>query len=350
MRLLIITQKIDISDDNLGFFHRWVEEFAKHCESMIIICLQKGGYNLPSNVRVLSLGKELEIGNWKLGILKKLKYIFNFYQYIRQERNNYDAVFVHMNPEYILLGGLFWRIFKKKISLWYAHGTVTWRVWAAKFFSHIIFTSSKSGFRLSSPKLIIIGQGIDTDLFRPNLEKKVDTKLRIISVGRIAPIKHYEQIIEAAIILNNKNIPFEITIAGQPLIAKDQEYFKSLQKQVARNNLNSKIHFIGPIPFNKVADLYRNYDLFINASDTGSLDKAVLEAMASGLIILTANEAYKDIIPPQCFISHDPKEIAASIIQAANGEKISMREYVIKNHGLKSFIAKISERLNNFTV
>ena len=57
MRLLILTQKVDINDDILGFFHRWIEEFAKRCEKVIVICLQEGRHDLPSNVKVLSLGK-----------------------------------------------------------------------------------------------------------------------------------------------------------------------------------------------------------------------------------------------------------------------------------------------------
>ena len=39
MNLLLITQKIDKDDPILGFFHRWVEEFAKHFE----IYLEKNG-------------------------------------------------------------------------------------------------------------------------------------------------------------------------------------------------------------------------------------------------------------------------------------------------------------------
>lgn len=49
MNLLIITQKIDQNDDVLGFFHRWVEEFSKYCELVIVICLQKGEYDLPAH-------------------------------------------------------------------------------------------------------------------------------------------------------------------------------------------------------------------------------------------------------------------------------------------------------------
>jgi len=58
MKPLILTQKIDINDDVLGFFHNWIKEFAKHCESVVVVCLRKGEYDLPENVKILSLGKE----------------------------------------------------------------------------------------------------------------------------------------------------------------------------------------------------------------------------------------------------------------------------------------------------
>ena len=113
-RLLILTQKIDRNDPILGFFHRWVEEFAKHCESVIVVCLQKGEYDLPKNVRVLSIGKE-EGGS---RMRKIVRYIVRFYRYIWHERENYDAVFVHMNPIYVCLAGPWWRLTGRKIALW----------------------------------------------------------------------------------------------------------------------------------------------------------------------------------------------------------------------------------------
>src|SRR3989344_3044591 len=100
MRLLIVTQKVDIKDPILGFFHRWIEEFAKNFEKVIVVCLEKGEFYLPENVKILSLEKEES--------KSKVRYIVHFYKYIWEERKNYDTVFVHMNQEYVLLGGLFW--------------------------------------------------------------------------------------------------------------------------------------------------------------------------------------------------------------------------------------------------
>ncbi|MEA3398315.1 MAG: hypothetical protein U9R06_01065, partial [Patescibacteria group bacterium] len=80
MNLLIITQKVDKQDSNLGFFHDWLLEFAKNFEQIIVICLQKGDYALPDNVKIISLGKDRGVN--------KLSLLFNFYKIIWQEKNN----------------------------------------------------------------------------------------------------------------------------------------------------------------------------------------------------------------------------------------------------------------------
>src|SRR3990167_9977863 len=140
VKLLIITQKVDVNDDILGFFHGWLEKFAKKFSKLTVICLEKGEYVLPQNVEVLSLGKEAG--------KSRLKYIFRFYKYIFKYRDDYDAVFVHMNPEYVVLGGLFWKIMRKKILLWYNHtyGGLFFQLWI--FFFFIVFPSFLFSFFL----------------------------------------------------------------------------------------------------------------------------------------------------------------------------------------------------------
>jgi len=113
MKLLIITQVIDKNHPVLGFFHRWVEEFAKHAEHIHVIALQTGEYHLPENVTVHSLGKERGEG--------KLRQFFSFWSLLFSLRKKYDAVFVHMNPEYIVLHGWWWRRTGKRLALSYTH-------------------------------------------------------------------------------------------------------------------------------------------------------------------------------------------------------------------------------------
>ena len=74
MKLLLVTQKVDEDDEVLGFMHRWIEEFAKHCEKVIVVCLREGSHSLPDNVEVHSLGKEREIPRF-LRWIQALRYI-----------------------------------------------------------------------------------------------------------------------------------------------------------------------------------------------------------------------------------------------------------------------------------
>ena len=218
--ILIITQKVDENDQLLGFFVDWIYRFAQKFDKVTVFCLEKGEFNLPENVKMVSLGKDKN--------LPKLIWFFNFYKYILRHRKQYDSVFVHMNPIWVVLGGLCWRLMRKKIFFWYTSGGVTAKLkWAEKL-ANTIFTASLESFRLPSKKVIVTGHGIDTELFRPdfsrsNLEApslRFDLgDIKILSVGRIAPVKNYETLISAGKILKDQNVEFSVTMIGEaPLL------------------------------------------------------------------------------------------------------------------------------------
>jgi glycosyltransferase involved in cell wall biosynthesis len=344
MKLLIITQKMDINDDLLGFMHSWVIEFAKNCERLTVICLKKGEFDLPQNVKVLSLGKEEG--------RSRLKYIWRFYGYILQERKNYDAIFVHMNPEYIILGGLFWRLWGKRISLWYAHGHVPLMLKIAEKISHIIFTSTKGGCRLSSHKIKIVGQGIDVEKFAP-APSRPHGLFKIVTVGRISPTKDLATLIDAGEILKNeKKINFQINIIGGIGMSSDQEFIDRLKKIVENKNLSAVMEFAGPIANKKVVNFLQSADLFVNMSHTGSLDKAILEAMACGLPVLSCNESLPEVLGPHqdmlVFPKKDFKQLAdkiKAIYDLSDKERLKLgnklREIVVRNHSLVNFVNNI---------
>lgn len=324
MRLLIITQKVDKNDSVLGFFHRWIEEFAKRCESIVVICLQKGEYNLPENVRVLSLGKE-EGGS---RASRTLRYIARFYRYIWRERKNYDSVFVHMNPEYIVMGGFVWRLLGKKITLWYTHKSVNLKLQVAEFFSNSILSASKESFRLPSKKLQIVGHGIDTDLFLPDTHAVRENI--ILTVGRISRTK---QLIEMLDILDHYP-EFILTVIGEPITAEDTVYEKKLIREISARNLSERVMFLGSLPQAELPKWYNKARVFINLSKTGSLDKAVLEALSMDTPVYTTNEAFLNTSFP---VFQTMKEVLEF--------KGNTRDYIIKNHSLERLIARIVKAL-----
>ncbi len=355
MRLLILTQIVDLNDDVLGFMHDWIAGFAKNCQQVTVICLKRGEYKLPANVKVLSLGKETG--------KSRIKYFFNFYKYIWCERKNYDTVFVHMNYEYVNLGGFFWRLLGKKIGLWYAHGYAPLGLKTAAKLVDIIFTSTKSGCRIDSNKINVIGQGIDTDKLRiTNYElppsakaaedKRIQSRNKIISVGRISPSKDYETLIKAVEILKNQGIKLSVEIIGGPAVTADENYFSDLKKQVTDKKLSEEIKFIGPVANKEILQFLQNAGLFVNMGQTGSLDKAMVEAMATELPVLTCNEAMLEVLGDYketlMYPKRDYKKLAEKIEQIINLPFEEYRELgrglrniVIEKHSLKNFINKI---------
>ncbi len=325
---MIITQKVDENDDILGFFVGWIAEFVKHCEKVTVICLQKGESataDLPENVKVLSLGKEqLSAVSHQPSALQKLKYIFNFYKYILGERKNYDSVFVHMNPEYIILGAPLWKLWRKKIALWYTHKQVDFKLRIAEKLVDKIFSASKESFRLPSRKLKVMGHGINIKQFSISnfqFSNKNENKLEIITVGRIAPVKNLHILIEVADILKNKDFNFIIKVAGAPALESDKVYFEKLKNAVKEKGLGNEVIFVGSIPHGNIPKFYADEDLFVNLSGTGSVDKAVLEAMAAGLLVLTSNEAFRSILPEKYLTENNPEQIAEKITALSKQEK-----------------------------
>lgn len=343
MQLLIFTQKVDREDDNLGFFHRWIEEFARHVEQVTVICLYEGPHTLPSNVRVLSLGKEKK--------QSRIRYLWRFYTYIVRERKSYDAVFVHMNQIYVILGGLLWRLSGKRVVLWYAHGTIGRGVRLAERLAHAVVTSTPEGFRLPSRKVHVVGQGVDTELFTPSRNDPRDDALRLIAVGRLSPVKRYELVIEAVRLLRRDGVPATLSIVGGPITDTDQDYARALRTRAASQDLCGTVSFTGPVPQRAVASYFRKSDVCVSVSRTGSLDKTILEAMACGVVVLTSNDAARGILhafPLSLLSDSEPRTIAAALraLQALSSDehrKLSetLRATVVENHSLSRLVGRI---------
>jgi len=218
----------------------------------------------------------------------------------------------------------------------------------------VIFTSTKSGFRLRSKKLNVIGQGIDTDLFKPTEQARDNKIFRIISVGRISPVKDYETLLQALKIISDKNIHADIIGgAGTP---EQEKYFQSLRKIARGEGIEDCVDFAGPVANREIVGVLQSGDLFVNMSRTGSLDKAMLEAMACAVPILTCNEAMREVLGSYkdtlMYEKGGADRLAEKIKEFVSMNKSKreiigrdLRQIVVRDHGLKQFVGKIISRL-----
>lgn len=346
-KLLIVTQIVDKNDPVLGFMHGWIEAFSQECEQLLVIGLSVGQYSFPSNVQVLSLGKESGAS--------RLKYIYRMLRYSIQYRHMYDTVFAHMNPEYVVPWALVWRSLGKKVSLWYAHGKVTLMLRLGAALCNKIFTSTALGFRIKTDKLSIVGQGIDTNLFTKK-ENAKNEPFSIVTIGRIAPSKDYETLILASECLLQQGVSHCVTIIGGIGQSGYDKYFEDLKRMVTERKF-SHIEFLGPKTQAEIVSYLHNATVFANMGQTGSLDKAMLEGMSCGTPVVSCNEALEEILGPELksrymYPKKDYQAFAkrlAMIAKMTSGEYISvsntMHDIVAENHSLRSFVKKIVSHL-----
>lgn len=287
MKLLLVTQKVDKKDGYFGFFHDWLKLFAKYCDEVIVIALEKGVHDLPSNVRVLSLGKE----NGR----STLKYLYRFFLYTYKYRKDYTHVFCHMSPWYVIVGAPVWKLFKKPIGFWYVHRSVDFKLRVAEKLANVVYTSTRESFRINSRKINFVGQAVDLSKFaRPNKEIGSDKMFNIVSVGRITQIKNLDTLILATKILKDKGYKILVKLVGAPVTSEDTGYEKKLYKMLDELGLEENVLFVGNVPNKDISKYYWGSDLSLNLCPTGGLDKAILESMASGTPAIVSNEALRE--------------------------------------------------------
>ncbi len=343
--LLIITQKIDEADDLLGFFVDWVREFSKKFEHVYVITLAKGTYDLPNNVSVYSLGKEKNSST--------ISRILNFYTYLFRLVPCSSGIFAHMSPVFVLASWPAAFIFRKKIILWYLHRSVTLRLRLAEKLCYKIVTAAKDSLKFKSSKIIEMGHGINPDEFKVIRDGVFAPRLKILSVGRISKIKNYDTLLEAAQILKERGVDFEVTIIGQPVMSADTAYLKFLESLKARLDLGSHVNFAGFVPHDKIAAYYKKADIVVGLTPDGGIDKAILESMAAGCITLTSNTVCKKYFDGYAddliFQFRDPADLAEKIISiiqlpSQNKKTISdaLVQSILRHHQTHSLIDNIS--------
>ncbi len=332
MKLLIVTQAVDKNDPLLGFFHAWILEFAKHTTQLTVFALRVGEHELPQNVTVVPLR-----GRKRNRVKTGLRFLYELYV----RRDAYDAVFVHMNPEYVLLGGPTWKVLGKKVSLWYTHKHVGFRLRLAEQFVDHLFTASKESLRLNSKKVRVMGHGIAMPAIAhvPGSSPAI----RILTVGRISAAKKTQELLAALSVLHARGISFTCSVVGAPATRADGEYYARLQERFRAEPFYTHVKWVGAVPHDTLPGVLSSADVFVNLSSTGSLDKAVLEALAAGVPAVTSNEAFKDMLSPVGLYvdSTNPQVIASMIEKASKTDITELSHTVRKTHSLSELIPAI---------
>jgi colanic acid/amylovoran biosynthesis glycosyltransferase len=139
----------------------------------------------------------------------------------------------------------------------------------------------------SKDKLKTIPVGVDTNFFYPGKNNKIlETSLKIITVGRLDPVKGHRYTIEIIAEMVKSGFDVKLTIVG------DGNERDKLEKIIAKKNLGENIFLVGKKSQTKIRSLLRENDLYILTAvplpdgrrETQGL--ATLEAQACGLPVI----------------------------------------------------------------
>jgi glycosyltransferase involved in cell wall biosynthesis len=308
MRVLMIVQELNEQSWLRGFIVGWVRALAKQVEHVHVLALERGQADLPENVSVQSMGKERRY--------TRLQELREFYRGIGRVIRDVDVIFSHMTPRYTWLAAPYALLYRKPQMLWFTHPRVSLELHLALACARWVTTATQNSFPIHSPKVHILGHGIDTERFSPAPEPIISDKPPLVlAVGRMTPIKNHHVLLEAAAHL--KDLPVRFTIVGGIAAAGDEGYQHQLIKCRAELGLTEdQFSLIGALPPDELITLYRQAALVTNLTPSGSFDKAALEAMLTGTPLIAINPAFRPLWgehAEQLQVSEDPTEIAACI-------------------------------------
>jgi glycosyltransferase involved in cell wall biosynthesis len=163
---------------------------------------------------------------------------------------------------------------------------------------------------LPSAQIEVIPNGVDLHRFHPvEVEQDSDT-LRLLTVGRLSATKRVSLLIEAVEHLHRQGCKVELTVVGGG--AMESELRQLLDQKDSRGDVT----LLGRRDGSQMPEIYRQHDVFVSASMQEGMSNAMLEAMASGLPIVTTRcEGVDELIADNGIIvdSSDPADLAKAI-------------------------------------
>ncbi|PKP23050.1 MAG: hypothetical protein CVU05_01345 [Bacteroidetes bacterium HGW-Bacteroidetes-21] len=269
--------------------------------------------------------------------------------------NKPDIIFAH----FALPGGAVARFLNKKLQIPYvvmSHGhDIPWYFPRQMFFYHLVtwpwihkicrksvtnfvqtaymkknidrFTGHKN-----AAKNMVVPNGCDTAMF-PIVYPDKESTLKILYGGRLVAQKDPFTFLKSLLILKNAALSFQAIITGNgPLLTSMQDFAKD-------NHLADYIEFTGWQSKEQMPALYAQSHLFVLPSLAEGMSVAVLEALCSGLYVITTpvsgnTEMITEGINGKFVSLKNPEALANAILDFDQERK---QEYPVKKEVVEQF-------------
>jgi glycosyltransferase involved in cell wall biosynthesis len=204
--------------------------------------------------------------------------------------------------------------------------------------SRLIITVSESAkrdildyFDIPAEKIKVVYGGVSTQFSEPGARDMTLVqryKLNfpfVLMVGTLEPRKNHARLISAfSRLIQQERLPHHLVLIG-PRGWKEG----SLKTLAQQGQLSERIHFLGYIPENDLAGLYRAADAFVFPSLHEGFGLPVLEALASGVPTLISNDpALLELAGQEAALAVDPcsiEDLAGGLYQILSDNALAKR-------------------------
>lgn len=154
----------------------------------------------------------------------------------------------------------------------------------------LLFANEETKAYLYNESTVSTGECVLTDvsidskelIALPKVKQKTNGKCVFLVVGRLVYLKGQALLLDALARIP-KELVFECRVVG----AGPEE--EQLRKKCKEYDLESKVIFVGEVPYTQIGDVYKQADVFVMPSFREATGSVLLEAMAKGLPVITIN-------------------------------------------------------------
>ncbi|MGQ9679865.1 MAG: N-acetyl-alpha-D-glucosaminyl L-malate synthase BshA [Candidatus Bathyarchaeia archaeon] len=195
-------------------------------------------------------------------------------------------------------------------------------------------------------EITVIPNFVDARTYSPPKEAERSDRFSIIHISNFRPVKRAQDIIEAISLVVKVDDDVRLILVG------DGPERGRAEEMVREKDLNKHIHFTGFR--NDIPLLLKQSDAFVLISDSESVPLTLLEAMSTGLPVISTriggvpeivvNNENGILVPPR-----NPKKIAESILRLKNDEKfrkrlgLEARKTILERYTCEKIVRKYEE-------
>ncbi|MGV6847443.1 MAG: glycosyltransferase family 4 protein, partial [Marinibacterium sp.] len=174
--------------------------------------------------------------------------------------------------------------------------------WLLARMDRVVATSSRAAAYLDGPSTVIL-HGVDTDRFRPAAQRDdvrdalgLPDRRLVGCFGRIRHQKGTDRFVDVMLRMVRRFPDVAGVILGGTT-ADNRDFHDDLKARVASEGQSDKILFLGEQPDAKVPEFFRALDLFVAPQRWEGFGLTPLEAMASGVPVVTTRAgAFEDMV------------------------------------------------------